>query len=235
MMVMMMMMYQGLVLIDTGSYLTSNAIREQIREWTSQPLHTAIWTHGHQDHIWGIDTWEAESDSKVRVVAHRAVVDRFTRYRNTAGYNTRINARQFEGETDGIEIPTNFRIPDVLYDNEITLTVGKEKFQLFHDRGETDDATWVWIPRSRVLVTGDFFIWYAPNAGNPQKVQRYAADWAAALRKMAALKPKILLPGHGVPILGEKRVQEALSNTAEYLESIVSQTVVLMNKVSVSQ
>ena len=264
----------GLVVIDTGSFMTSNAIQQQLSAWSpSLPLHTAIWTHGHQDHVWGIDRWEAYnrdllagqrrqqhrgdhdmvdentdttqasdpdiglSDSadekqklgKVRVVAHRAVLGRFARYRATRGYNTQINARQFEGEPEGIDIPADFRSPDLLYEHELTLTVGSETLHLFHDRGETDDATWVWLPRSRVLATGDFFIWYAPNAGNPQKVQRYAGEWSAALRKMAALKPRALLPGHGVPIVGEERVQQALLNTADYLEIIFNRTIELMN------
>ncbi len=38
---------------------------------------------------------------------------------------------------------------------------------------------------AQVLCTGDLFIWATPNCGNPQKVQRYPVQWAAALRAMA--------------------------------------------------
>ena len=64
-------------------------------------------------------------------------------------------------------------------------------------------------PASKVLCTGDLFIWASPNAGNPQKVQRYPLEWAEALRRMLALYdspaggPEVLLPGHGYPIIGE--------------------------------
>lgn len=37
-------------------------------------------------------------------------------------------------------------------------------------RGETHDATFVWLPERRVLASGDFVIWVFPNAGNPRKV-----------------------------------------------------------------
>ena len=40
------------------------------------------------------------------------------------------------------------------------------------------------------LFTGDLVIWQAPNCGNPQKVQRFPAEWAAALRAMPATKPR---------------------------------------------
>ena len=57
------------------------------------------------------------------------------------------------------------------------MSIGGEEIALFHGRGETDDATFVWLPQTRVLISGDFVIWVFPNAGNPRKVQRYAAEW----------------------------------------------------------
>jgi alkyl sulfatase BDS1-like metallo-beta-lactamase superfamily hydrolase len=101
---------------------------------------------------------------------------------------------------------------------------------MHHARGETDDHVWTWVPERRWLFPGDLFIWAVPNAGNPQKVQRYCAEWGTALRKMAALAPEILVAGHGLPIFGADRVRPALLDTAEYLESIESQTLALMNQ-----
>jgi alkyl sulfatase BDS1-like metallo-beta-lactamase superfamily hydrolase len=68
-----------------------------------------------------------------------------------------------------------------------------------------------------------------PNAGNPQKVQRYAGAWAAGLREMAGLDAEVLTAGHGVPIFGAARIRQALSDTAELLESLEAQTLALMN------
>ena len=98
-----------------------------------------------------------------------------------------------------------------------------------HALGETDDHTWVFVPERRVLCPGDLFVWVAPNAGNPQKVQRYPAEWAAALREMASAEADQLLPSHGPPVIGTERVREALTCTAAYLESLVEQTLALMN------
>jgi len=69
-----------------------------------------------------------------------------------------------------------------------------------------------------------------PNAGNPQKVQRYAREWAIALREMGACHPEILAPGHGVPIMGADRVRQALADTAALLESLHEQTLAMMNQ-----
>jgi len=69
-----------------------------------------------------------------------------------------------------------------------------------------------------------------PNAGNPQKVQRWCGEWAAALREMAALGAETMIPGHGIPIFGADRVREALGDTAELLESLEGQVLALMNE-----
>jgi alkyl sulfatase BDS1-like metallo-beta-lactamase superfamily hydrolase len=47
---------------------------------------------------------------------------------------------------------------------------------------------------------------------------------------MAALGPQILLPGHGLPIVGAERIEQALTETAALLESLVEQTMALMNQ-----
>jgi len=138
-----------------------------------------------------------------------------------------INFRQFQSPSVGW--PRTYRYPDVEYENQLTLHIGGEEIQLFHDCGETDDATWVWMPKRSVICTGDLFLWTFPNCGNPQKSQRYCREWAAALRKMEALKPDILLPGHGPPIQGIKNVQQVLSDTAFVLESIFEQTMNAIN------
>jgi glyoxylase-like metal-dependent hydrolase (beta-lactamase superfamily II) len=222
----------GLVAVDTSGVFHAPGVHQTIRRWNTTRLDTAIFTHGHIDHVFGVDLYEEEARSNgwapPRVVAHEAIAARFDRYVLTAGYNAVINQRQFKAP--GLRWPTEYRRPDETYRDEMTTRVGGETFELHHDRGETDDATWVWAAERKILFAGDMFIWASPNCGNPQKVQRYARDWAIAFRKMIALQPEILLPGHGLPIVGAARVQQALSEGAELLESLVEQTLALMNE-----
>jgi glyoxylase-like metal-dependent hydrolase (beta-lactamase superfamily II) len=148
-------------------------------------------------------------------------------YSWTAGYNEVINQRQFG--VPGLRWPVEYRYPDRTYRDQLRIDVGGTSFELRDEKGETDDHTVTWVPGSRVLCCGDLFIWASPNAGNPQKVQRYPRRWAAALRRMIGLEPECLLPGHGLPIIDAGRVRQALTDTAELLESLVDQTLGVMN------
>jgi alkyl sulfatase BDS1-like metallo-beta-lactamase superfamily hydrolase len=222
----------GLVLVDSGGFITADGVREQLRRWSDLRVHTVVYTHGHVDHVFGVPAFDAEAADNAwprpHVVAHRNVPARFDRYELTAGYNGVINARQFQLEE--LRFPTDFRRPDETYDDSLAFEVGGERFVLRHARGETDDHTWAWVPGRRILCCGDLFIWATPNAGNPQKAQRYPRDWAAALREMAGLGAELMLPGHGLPLVGAERIAAALADTAALLESLVEQTLALMNE-----
>jgi alkyl sulfatase BDS1-like metallo-beta-lactamase superfamily hydrolase len=222
----------ALVLFDTGSPMTAGAVHAQVRGWRRMlPLDTAVYTHGHVDHAMGMPPWDAEAAregrARPRVIAHEAVDARFARYALTAGWNTAINRRQFR--LPGFRWPTEFRAPDETFAVSRELRVGDQTIDLAHAYGETDDAVWAWLPAQRALVTGDLFIWAAPNCGNPQKVQRYVREWADALDLMRARGAELLLPGHGPAIFGAARVDQALADTAALLRTIHDQVVALMN------
>jgi alkyl sulfatase BDS1-like metallo-beta-lactamase superfamily hydrolase len=193
-----------------------------------------VYSHHHIDHVLGTALFDSEAADKgwerPVVYAHEDLPDHFRRYEKTPGWNTAINRRQFAIDLPGWQWMTEYRDPDVTYAKQLTFTRGSMTFELSHARGETDDATWTYVPERKVLHPGDLFIWAVPNAGNPQKVQRYLSDWATALREMAARRPEIMLSGHGLPIFGADRIVAALTDTAELLDSIESQTLAIMNE-----
>ena len=222
----------GLVMVDTGSIMTAEHVFGEVRSWSTAPLRNAIYSHGHIDHVFGVGPFDEEAATNgwraPHVLAHRHLPQRFERYIMTAGYNQIINQRQFA--VANLEWPVEYRFPDETYETVHEFAVGSSMFRLRHEKGETDDATVTWLAERRVLCSGDLFIWNSPNAGNPQKVQRYPLEWAHALRRMVALEAEYLLPGHGLPVFGRERIAQALSETAEYLESLVEQTLALMNQ-----
>ncbi|MBO2462358.1 alkyl sulfatase dimerization domain-containing protein [Actinomadura violacea] len=220
---------EGLVLIDTGMRNEADRLRALVREVTSAPLALVVYTHGHIDHAFGLGPWLAEGAAP-RIVAHRNLVERFRRYERTSELNSEINARQSGGpRTWWPETAADFHRPDTVYDDRLALRLGGEEIHLRHAKGETDDCTWVWLPGRGLLCPGDLWVSVCPNAGNPQKVQRYAEDWADAAEEMAALGTAAMVPGHGMPVTGADAIRERWLDLAALLRHIIDYTIDALN------
>ncbi len=232
----------GLLAFDTSGPPGGGRVVEAIRGWRKDRFNTLVYTHGHLDHVGGSGAFLADAQANgqptPKVAGHENVSRRFDRYQWTSGYNMVINRRQF-GQfsrrgyslTDGDGfLPESAARPDLTYSDRLELAVGGLDVVLNHAKGETDDHTWAWIPAHKAICAGDFFIWCFPNAGNPQKVQRYPVEWAAAMRDMAAQGAELFLPAHGLPIEGEARIRGVLIDVAEALEFLVERTVGAMNE-----
>ncbi len=216
----------GLLLVDPGLAERSVSVQQAVRAWTDAPLHTAVYTHGHADHAFGLRAF-LDAGERPAIVAHENCPRRFRRYQALHGWNARINQRQFALPRP--VFPERFDWPDVLVHDRMRRQMGDLEIELAAARGETDDHLYVWIPARRYLFTGDLIIWQAPNCGNPQKVQRYPDEWADALEAMAALDAEWLFPGHGLVVHGRAAVRTILVETARYLRVLVDQVRTRMN------
>ncbi len=232
----------GLIAFDTSNPQGGVRVVEAVRGWRGDRFNTLVYTHGHLDHVGGSGAFLADADANGHppptVAGHENVSRRFDRYDWTSGYNMVINRRQF-GQfsrrgyslNDGDRfLPESAARPDTTYSDRLELSVGGLDVTLNHARGETDDHTWAWIEKHKAICAGDFFIWCFPNAGNPQKVQRYPVEWAAAMRDMAAQGAELFLPAHGLPIEGKERIRRVLIDVAQALEFLVERTVAAMNE-----
>ncbi|MBV9692351.1 MAG: MBL fold metallo-hydrolase, partial [Alphaproteobacteria bacterium] len=63
---------EGLVLVDTGTRQFAPMIAAMLRQKTQAPVHTAIYTHGHIDHAYGLEAFLVEGQKRPRVIAHSA-------------------------------------------------------------------------------------------------------------------------------------------------------------------
>ncbi len=240
----------GLTLFDTSHAMFGPRVVEALRSWTDAPIRNLVYTHGHADHVGGAAALLADNHDRgferPGVVAHEAVPARFHRYAETAGYNGVINARQFGGSGIGRTAGGDggadangeladawlegFSVtPTTTYQDRMGLPLGDTHIDLIHGRGETDDHTWTWVPDRRIAITGDFVTWVFPNAGNPQKVQRFPLEWAETLRSIVAAGPELLLPAHGLPLAGAERIATVLGDIASALEQLTHRTLDLMN------
>ena len=217
---------RGLVLVDTANYAgRGRGPSRSVRAIDPGPLHAAIYTHGHADHAFGLPPFLAEAAEKgwprPASSATASVAARFDRYRahprlQRAHQRAAVLHRRLAGRPS-TTIPTPSTITTLPLRRPATsrssCTTRAARPTMPRGCGGPSGAS----SGPATSSSGS-----APNAGNPQKVQRYAAEWAAALRAMAARGAELLIPGHGMPILGAERVRQALDDTAEWLEALVS-------------
>ncbi|MFM8554345.1 MAG: alkyl sulfatase dimerization domain-containing protein [Acidimicrobiales bacterium] len=241
---------EGLVCFDASHYNSGAAIVSELAKWRPGRIRTLVYTHGHIDHVGGSGAFAAHNRDNghgaLRVVGHENVQRRFDRYRATDAWNQLINARQFGGVRDDLGMVNDLRpagggrrlgfflppdtadVTDVVGDFTVD-TIGGTTLEYHHGKGETDDHLWTWFPEKKWVATGDFVIWNFPNAGNPQKVQRWPIEWAATLRRIIEKRPELLLPAHGLPITGRDRIARVLDEIATALENLVRDVLEMMN------
>jgi len=137
-------------------------------------------THHHIDHIGGNKAF-----ADVPILAHSASIRALQQLGLPAPLYDRLMP-QFRGHFAGLEL----LIPEALQDN-VALPYDGE-LHIFTPAHTPADAT-VWFPGSQVLVAGDIcFIGVTPLA-----VNGLISGWIEALDTLIALKPEVVIPGHG--------------------------------------
>ena len=88
-------------------------------------------------------------------------------------------------------------------------------------RANTDGDAVIWLPKQRVLVTGETVI-----APFPYGFGSYPSDWIGVLKKLRAMPFKVLVPGHGMPQTDRAQLNRILAA----LEDVRGQVAILVAK-----
>jgi glyoxylase-like metal-dependent hydrolase (beta-lactamase superfamily II) len=72
----------------------------------------------------------------------------------------------------------------------------------FLGRGNTDGDLVAWLPRQRILATGDLVV-----APIPFGFGSYPESWQSALDKLIAMHARLIIPGHGLPMRSDAYIR----------------------------
>ncbi|HEV8491830.1 MAG TPA: MBL fold metallo-hydrolase, partial [Candidatus Angelobacter sp.] len=83
--------------------------------------------------------------------------------------------------------------PNVTFSDSLTIMLGGREIHVLHAQAITPGDTYLYLPKEKVLVTGDILLSPYPFAIGGT----YPAEWLNTLQKFAALEPRVIIPGHG--------------------------------------
>ena len=216
---------RGLVVFDTGYAAIGPVLAEVIPTLSPKPVTHVVVSHDHIDHAYGWPALKAKWPGLKTVTSDLfpAMAAKEVRLGGSIG---RFNNQPLELQPTSIDrLPR----PDIMFRDQLSLKIDGESFELRHAPGETEEQIWMALPSRGAIFTADYFQGFLPNAGNGKRIMRHIDEWAAALREMAALKPRILMPMHGASSEDPAWIAGSLNLTAEALESISAQVVAGLN------
>jgi len=176
---------EGVVVVDTtlSPYFGSEILKE-IKAVTDKPVKYVINTHWHTDHVGGNEVFVPGA----HIIAHEF----------TAKVIAQRKADQDAGKVDEqLKALGEFKFtpPDITFDNEKTLQMGDKTIELkFFGGGHTAGDIIVYLPKEKVLFSGDLFI---KGSGLPDYRDDGNIDrQIASLKKMQELDIDKIVCGH---------------------------------------
>jgi cyclase len=103
--------------------------------------------------------------------------------------------------------------PTLTYSDKLTLRHGGREFRFMSMVGDADGTTVLYLPKEKILITGDLLSYPVPYFTPP------LSQHAKSLRTLERIDADVIIPGHG-PAWHDK---DFLRLEAELLESVVSQ------------
>jgi len=211
---------QGNVLVDTCNPVDAPECLQILKKVSKAPVRYIIITHAHWDHTGGVALWK---EAGTHVIAQGNQIE-FLNYQKRLN-----NFYAFRDKTQfGHDYPTDAQwagdfgakqLADITFDDKYTFTLGGFTFELFATPGETPDHLTVWIPQLKAAFIGDNFsphsfpAIYTLRGTKP----RYALDYVKSLDRVLALKPNVLLLGHGMPVTGNAEITKQVTKDRDAL------------------
>ena len=172
------------VVVDTAFPLGAEEALRQIKATTkNKPIRYAIVTHYHGDHSSGTGAFAKENAT---IIAHenarkdyleRALPD----YRKTA-------------QKDPLYAKYDAVAPSLTFSDQLVLDDGARRVEIrYFGHAHTTGCVWIWLPKEKVLFTGDACV----NGPFNDMGDSDSASWIAVLEKAKGLGAEKIGPAHG--------------------------------------
>lgn len=193
---------KGVLVINTGpSQRVAKALHAAIQKTTKQPIKWVVNVNS-QNHYWlGNDYFKTLGATLIASKEGERVM------REMGAQQLEANQTLLKEKAAG----TKLTYPTDLVTDKREMKLGKAVVQLLHfGPAHTPGDLVVWLPDQKILFSGDIIYTERLLAVIPIG---NSANWIEAFDKLAALNPKIVVPGHGKPTTMDR----ARRDTRDYL------------------
>jgi len=232
----------GVLVVDSGHFpsLTARMIG-QIQQLTDHPVRFLVNTHWHPDHNAGNGLYRQAFPGLQIVSTPTTRTEMQTVLPNkevNEAQIARIESLAKGTFPDGRPVATEDRkyferiapeleaflpelkkadhaLPTMTFKDELDVYLGKRLVQVMYlGRGNTGGDAVIYVPDSKVLITGDLLVFPVPYPFGS-----YIGEWIEVLKQLQAMQVATIVPGHG-PVM---RDMQYLNLTVRLLESTKSQ------------
>jgi glyoxylase-like metal-dependent hydrolase (beta-lactamase superfamily II) len=176
--------FKNFVLVIDGNYPEgAEEVIAKIRRMTDKPIRFAFDTHHHGDHMYGNKVW---IDAGAVPVAHEGVIAEAKKY-EPGRWDEAAKERKDVRESELV-------LPVISYPDRMVFDDGTQRVELLHfGVGHTRGDGWAWLPKEKILFTGDACV----NGPYNFVADGDIKEWIATLAKARKLSPRTVGPGHG--------------------------------------
>jgi len=221
----------------------ARALVADLKAVTSKPVRYVIDSHYHYDHSFGNQVFPSD----VQVIGHdntrrrmlTNVMEQYTFLNSVQPVPARVEQlkqriaeekdaqqktaleRQVANALAYLEQVKEVKVtpPNLTFDRTITLYRGGREIRLeYLGRGHTDTDVVVFLPRERIVCTGDLMESVASYMGDS-----FPEDWIATLERLKGLDFDTVMPGHGVVFKGKTKI----TAFQQYLRDVLTQVTAL--------
>ena len=230
----------GVMVVDTHSKPSAaRVIVERLRQMTSKPVRYVVNTHFHWDHWHGNEVYPAaypNAEIVTNQITREAMVRKGLK-------RIQDHVRQVPGEIAKLKpdiqaaspsqrgkLETDLRLaesylaevrglkpalPTIAFEKTMKLYRRDREIHLLHlGRAHTEGDVFVYLPKEKVVITGDAMIGWTPYMGDG-----YPEDWAGTLDNLAQLDFTHIIMGHG-DVTGREWLNTFRSYVADMVEAV---------------
>jgi len=232
----------GVLVVDTHSRPSSaRRLIEQIRTVTDKPVRYAVDTHFHWDHAQGAGAYPVAFPKEVSIVSSEATRDNLARFglervrqqleeapRNVEAAKKRLLAEKdaaarakiedeiqqqesYASELRGLELT----LPDLTFDKSMILhRKDRDIVLLFLGRGHTSGDVVVYLPKEKIVATGDLL-----HGWLPWMADGFPVEWVTTLDQLGKLEFDQIVGGHGTV-----KPRSHLATFRSYIADLIDET-----------